>query len=218
MQLADLLVSYKQVQSPKFKIPENIIQSYEFPEISYQQKEQKDEVKQPKSQEQIKFFFTPIEEQSNNSKVSSRWISPYIRSKNKWVQDMTNAYKKLGLNDNAIKNLVAKNALESGWGKSAQGDYNFGNITTGSKWNGNYVIGKDKNAKGQSISQKFRAYNSIDDYVKDEVQFLTKLYNFDQNDSFDQFISKLQGNNSGKRFYAQAGDYKDKVRQVYNSL
>lgn len=217
MQLADLFVSYKQVKSPRFEIPENIIPNYEFPQFnSAQQTEQEEQkISSPKTQE-IKYFFTPIEGQQ--SKASSKWISPYVRNKNKWIQDMTNAYKKAGLSDNAIKNLLAKNASESGWGKSAQGNYNFGNITTGSNWNGNYVMGKDKDANGQSISQKFRAYNSIDDYVKDEIQFLTKLYNFDQNDSFDQFINKLQGQNSGKRFYAQDKDYKDKVRQVYNNL
>jgi hypothetical protein len=32
---------------------------------------------------------------------------------------MTDAYRSLGLNNNAIKNLIAKNALESGWGKYA---------------------------------------------------------------------------------------------------
>jgi flagellum-specific peptidoglycan hydrolase FlgJ len=32
---------------------------------------------------------------------------------------MTASYKRAGLNDNAIKNLIAKNALESGWGRSA---------------------------------------------------------------------------------------------------
>jgi len=31
---------------------------------------------------------------------------------------MTDAYKRAGLSDNAIKNLLAKNALESSWGKS----------------------------------------------------------------------------------------------------
>lgn len=215
MQLADLFVSYKQVENPKFKISENIIPDFQFPEFSYQQQEEEQE-NQPETQKQINFFFTPIDTQK--PKVSSKWISPYVRDKNKWVQDMTNAYKKAGLNDNAIKNLLAKNALESSWGRSAQGNYNFGNITTGSKWNGNYVVGKDKDADGKSISQKFRAYDSIDDYVKDEIQFLTKLYSFDQNDSFDQFINKLQGYNPGKRLYAQAKDYKDKVRQVYNSL
>jgi flagellum-specific peptidoglycan hydrolase FlgJ len=91
---------------------------------------------------------------------------------------MTNAYKKYGLSDNAIKNLIAKNALESGWGRSVQGDYNFGNITTGNNWKGRFISGKDKDANGQKISQKFRAYDSLDDYVKDEIQFLTKLYDF----------------------------------------
>lgn len=217
MQLADLFVSYKQVKSPKFEISENVMPNYEFPQFNdVQQTEQEEQkISSPKTQE-IKYFFTPIEGQQ--SKASSKWISPYVRNKNKWIQDMTNAYKKAGLSDNAIKNLLAKNALESGWGKSAQGNYNFGNITTGSKWKGDYVKGKDKNAGGQTISQKFRAYKSIDDYVNDEIQFLTKLYDFDQNDTFDQFINKLQGQNSGKRFYAEAKDYKDKVRKVYDSI
>ena len=58
--------------------------------------------------------------------TSRSWSNPYSSDKNKWISDMTAAYKKAGLNDNAIKNLLSKNALESGWGKSAQGDFNFG--------------------------------------------------------------------------------------------
>ena len=65
---------------------------------------------------------------------------------------MTAAYKKQGLNDNAIKNWIAKNALESGWGKSAQSDYNFGNITAGKYWKGRIVEGGDKNKKGETIT------------------------------------------------------------------
>jgi flagellum-specific peptidoglycan hydrolase FlgJ len=65
---------------------------------------------------------------------------------------MTAAYKRQGLNDNAIKNLIAKNALESAWGKSAQGDYNFGNITAGKSWKGRIVEGGDKNAAGKAIT------------------------------------------------------------------
>lgn len=38
----------------------------------------------------------------------------------------------------------------------------------------NNVVGNDKNAKGEAIKQKFRAYNSMDDYAKDKVQFLRK--------------------------------------------
>lgn len=149
---------------------------------------------------------------------SKKWENPYKNNRNKWVSEITSAYKALGLNDNAIKNLIAKNALESGWGTSAQGDFNFGNITTGSNWSGRFVQGKDRNAAGQRISQKFRAYDSLDDYVKDEIQFLTRLYDFNQNDSFDTFMNKLQGGNRGKRYYAEAPDYVANVRRVYNSI
>jgi len=146
------------------------------------------------------------------------WVNPYQNNRNKWVSDITAAYRRAGLNDNAIKNLIAKNALESGWGKSAQGDFNFGNITTGNSWKGRYVSGKDHDSSGNRISQKFRAYDSIYDYVSDEIQFLTNLYDFDQNDDFDTFINKLQGNNSGKRKYAADRNYIKKVRGVYNSI
>lgn len=149
---------------------------------------------------------------------SKRWENPYKNNRKKWVSEITSAYKALGLNDNAIKNLIAKNALESGWGNSAQGDFNFGNITTGSNWSGRFVQGKDHNAAGQRISQKFRAYDSLADYVKDEIQFLTRLYDFNQNDSFDTFMNKLQGGNRGKRYYAEAPDYITNVRRVYNSI
>lgn len=223
MKLADLLVSYKQVESPKFKntIDLKFPESYNY-QFTYSEPKKETLEETPAVEEDsknIEFRFTPIGvKQNNGSKAVVRWTSPYITNKNQWVIDMTQAYKRLGLNDNAIKNLIAKNALESSWGKSAQGSYNFGNITTGSSWKGAYVKGRDKNSNGQGISQKFRAYNSLDEYVKDELQFLTKLYDFDQNDNFDTFIGKLQGNNKGKRMYAEDKQYINKVRKVYNSL
>ena len=41
----------------------------------------------------------------------------------------------------------------------------------------------------------------MEDYVKDEIQFLTNLYDFDQNDDLSTFLNKLQGGNKGKRKY-----------------
>lgn len=75
---------------------------------------------------------------------------------------------------------------------------------------------KGHDADGNKISQKFRAYDNIDDYVKDEIQFLTNLYDFDQNDDLNTFLNKLQGGNSGKRQYAEYPSYKNKVRQIFN--
>ena len=150
--------------------------------------------------------------------ANSTWKSPYTNRK-QWATELINAYKKAGItNDNAIRMLLAQDALESSWGKSAQGKYNFGNLTTGSSWKGDYVTGNDKNAKGEAIKQKFRSYNSMDEYAADKVQFLKRLYDFDENDDINKFVAKLTGSNKGKRRYAEAKEYANSLRGVYNSF
>lgn len=146
------------------------------------------------------------------------WKSPYTNRK-QWATELINAYKKAGItNDNAIRMLLAQDALESSWGKSAQGKYNFGNLTTGSSWKGDYVTGNDKNAKGEAIKQKFRSYNSMDEYAADKVQFLKRLYDFDENDDINKFVAKLTGSNKGKRRYAEATNYAKVLTGVYNGI
>lgn len=150
--------------------------------------------------------------------ANSTWKSPYTNRK-QWSTELINAYKKAGItNDNAIRMLLAQDALESSWGKSAQGKYNFGNLTTGSSWKGNYVTGNDKNAKGEAIKQKFRSYNSMDEYAADKVQFLKRLYDFDENDDINKFVAKLTGSNKGKRRYAEATNYAKVLTGVYNGI
>lgn len=150
--------------------------------------------------------------------ANSTWKSPYTNRK-QWATELINAYKKAGItNDNAIRMLLAQDALESSWGTSAQGKYNFGNLTTGSSWKGDYVTGNDKNAKGEAIKQKFRSYNSMDEYAADKIQFLKRLYDFDENDDINKFVAKLTGSNKGKRRYAEAKEYANSLRGVYNSF
>lgn len=162
----------------------------------------------------------PIASKSVTNKpvtANSTWKSPYTNRK-QWSTELINAYKKAGItNDNAIRMLLAQDALESSWGKSAQGKYNFGNLTTGSSWKGDYVTGNDKNAKGEAIKQKFRSYNSMDEYAADKIQFLKRLYDFDENDDINKFVAKLTGSNKGKRRYAEARNYADTLKKVYNS-
>lgn len=150
--------------------------------------------------------------------ANSTWSSPY-KDRSKWIADLTNAYKRAGItNDNAIRMLVSQDALESAWGRSAQGKFNFGNLTTGAKWKGDYVTGNDKNAKGEAIKQKFRSYNSMDEYAADKVQFLKRLYDFDENDDINKFVAKLTGSNKGKRRYAEATNYAKLLTGVYNGI
>lgn len=150
--------------------------------------------------------------------ANSTWSSPY-KDRSKWIADLTNAYKRAGItNDNAIRMLVSQDALESAWGRSAQGKFNFGNLTTGAKWQGDYVTGNDHDAAGNPIKQKFRSYNSMDEYAADKVQFLKRLYDFEENDDINKFVAKLTGSNKGKRRYAEAKEYANSLRGVYNSF
>lgn len=159
----------------------------------------------------------PVANKAVVDTANSTWSSPY-KDRSKWIADLTNAYKRAGItNDNAIRMLVSQDALESAWGRSAQGKFNFGNLTTGAKWKGDYVTGNDKNAKGEAIKQKFRSYNSMDEYAADKVQFLKRLYDFEENDDINKFVAKLTGSNKGKRRYAEARNYADTLKKVYNS-
>ena len=160
----------------------------------------------------------PVTDKPVTKTANSTWKSPYT-NRRQWSTELINAYKKAGItNDNAIRMLLAQDALESSWGTSAQGKYNFGNLTTGSSWKGDYVTGNDKNAKGEAIKQKFRSYNSMDEYAADKVQFLKRLYDFDENDDINKFVAKLTGSNKGKRRYAEATNYAKVLTGVYNGI
>lgn len=78
--------------------------------------------------------------------------------------------------------------------------------------------GNDHDAKGNPIKQKFRSYNSMDEYAVDKLQFLKHLYDFDENDDINTFTAKLTGKNKGKRRYAEATDYADRVAAVFKSF
>lgn len=187
------------------------------PPVKTKSKEEENNVNDEGEIDKVKNTQSEQQFTSENKVKSSNTY--YYNNKEKWISDLTEAYKKAGItNPEALKYLLAQDALESGWGKSAQGNYNFGNLTTGSSWKGNYVQGRDKDAAGNPISQKFRSYNNIDEYALDKVNFLTQLYDFNQNDNFQTFVSKLTGNNKGKRKYAEARNYGESLTKVFQSL
>lgn len=155
------------------------------------------------------------EDKNAVSKTLDKWVNIYKGKKEEWARDLIKAYKSIGLSDKAIVNLLSKNAFETGWGQYAQGHFNFGNITAGSTWNGDIVIGHDTDADGNPITQRWRAYRDLKHFVQDEVDFLKRLYDFDPNDDLEAFLAKLQ---DGKRRYAEARDYKDRVRAMEKGI
>lgn len=187
-------------------------------EASEKPQSKKSEEKKDEIQEYQNFLGQDTSYQVRVSNTELQQRNGRYSNKQQWVDDLTSAYKRAGLNDNAIKNLIAKNSLESAWGRSIAGDYNYGNITTGSSWTGNYREGRDKDSEGNPITQRFRSYNDIDEYVQDEIQFLTRLYDFDQDDDISTFTRKLLGKNSGKRRYAEDPLYASKLISQFNQL
>lgn len=215
--------SYKALETPVYK-PQEVdpFSEYNFPS-TYKQyltpKEETSDIKQPSQETKQPMQVQEQKIQKQNPKSEITRITNHIyKDRNKWVTDLKEAYKRAGItNSNALKMLIAQDALESGWGKSAQGKFNYGNLTPGKSWKGAVVNGRDTDGKGNPISQKFRSYNSIDEYAADKVQFLKTLYDFNENDNISTFTHKLQGGNKGKRRYAAGNNYIQLITKIYNT-
>jgi hypothetical protein len=129
------------------------------------------------------------------------------------------------VNDSTITNpraraaVVAQARLEKG-SKGAPG-FNYGNITAGSKWKGEVETRGDTDAQGNKITQSFRKYGSAKDYVNDYLTFLKREYpnayaelhakDFD----IDRFSQGLVG---GVKKYAQAPNYPQALKQIYQNV
>ena len=226
--LSDLLVSYKQVEAPTYDSTPELpmdrfarLQQY----ISNRDSDETPITEETPAESPTSTFrwhydpgTKPKTETTMNAPTTSNPNNTPIIPKNDWVKQLSQAYRNIGVSENGIRNLIAKNALESNWGKSAQGRYNYGNITTGSSWKGDFVNGHDTDGHGHAIRNKFRSYNSLEEFAQDEVSFLKRLYDFDDNDDIDTFTYKLQGGNKGKRHYAGDPRYRSSVKSVYKGL
>ena len=225
--LSDLLVSYKQVEAPTYDSTPELPMDRFARLQQYISNRDSDETSTSETSEEtptstFRWHYDPgtkpKTETTMNAPTTSNPNNTPIIPKNDWVKQLSQAYRNIGVSENGIRNLIAKNALESNWGKSAQGRYNYGNITTGSSWKGDFVNGHDTDGHGHAIRNKFRSYNSLEEFAQDEVSFLKRLYDFDDNDDIDTFTYKLQGGNKGKRHYAGDPRYRSSVKSVYKGL
>ncbi len=117
--------------------------------------------------------------------------------------------------------LLAQMGLESSWGKKSK-YFNYGNITTGSNYKGDYYKGGDKNAQGEAITQKFRRYNSVEEFYNDYINLIDTLYpdayaqlTADEFD-IDKFSHGLRNGRAG--MYAESPIYEERLRDTYNSV
>lgn len=136
-----------------------------------------------------------------------------------FIKDMDVALQKAGVKNESLRTvIIAQDALESGYGAKSLGggDYNYGNLTTGKNWGGNYRVARDRNAKGDWITQKFRSYSSLDEYISDKLKFIgpNSHYKVDfDNDDAKTYINKIVAGH-----YAEDPNYRKALNSMVASI
>lgn len=134
-----------------------------------------------------------------------------IKTKEDFVKTMTpafeNALKSKGLDTKYAKYLVAQSALESNWGKSQSGKFNFGGIKgKGTTRKTREVI----DGKDVYINDSFRDFKDINDYANYHVSLLNnKRYQAFNGDFIDSVV---------RGGYATDPNYKNALTNVYNQI
>ena len=107
--------------------------------------------------------------------------------------------------------LTAQDALETAYGNSIIGDYNYGNIKKGSSWNG-------KTKKDSTYHEDWRSYDAPEQYIKDKIALLSRKRYGDalMSNSFEEFTARLQGGGYSSSDTAEV--YHQKVLGTLNSV
>lgn len=220
--LSDLFVSYKIVDEPTITTPQY---TPEFvPETIIAQGNLGTKVENLKSRMQESPIFKgwrtggakdkPYTTQTNYVELpkeatqESTWTPP--TDKSSWKSQLYSAYKRAGCSDTFARNLIGQDALETGWGKYAVGDYNYGNIKVGKSWQGRSKKAYDKREKSNDA---YRSYDSVDHYVQDKLELLQNKYGMTGNETPEQFTDKLVAGG-----YATSKTYKEKVLRTIKSV
>ena len=195
---------YQEQGVPIIQVKEQVT----VPEVARLQQSKSDNViKEPES--------TNLIVKTNNGKVYK------VSEKELFKSDMYNAYLS-ALTTKGIKNpeefakkLVAQDILESRWGQSSLAKYfNFGGIKD---FSGN-GIQKDTteyiSGKKQSLSQPFRRFSDLNDYVNYKINLVGKkwdVFNYDPKQYYSRIVS-------GKQKYATDPNYTNKLEKLYKQI
>lgn len=150
---------------------------------------------------------------------------PIAKSDEEFVNKMRKIYSdilaKKGIDQKYVDALVAQDALESNWGKSQSGKFNFGGVTVSDRLaKSGEVSYTVKRANGDGKLKKWRNFDSVEDYADYHVRLLNTdkgfsipYHAFDGNDVND-FINRIVNNG-----YAQEGKkYGDALAIRYSQV
>lgn len=201
---------WNRVRKPKQENTETEPENESVSQEDTQGEEQ--ETPQQETRQETRQESTPSIKQDTTAK-SKRYTD-----RKEFVKDLTAAYTNAlqarGIDTAYARMLVAQDALESGWGRHYAGNYNFGNIIIPTGSTASYTEGRDHDAQGNPITQRFRNYNSLDEWVNAKIDLLSgKRYAaFTGDASPAAFYDRVK-----KGGYAVDKDYVSKILNVYNS-
>ena len=170
-----------------------------------------EEPKQEPVEEPVNTEPLPTSKEEKVVKETPKAAPTQIKTKDEFVKTMTpafeNALKAKGLDTKYAKYLVAQSALESNWGKSQSGKFNFGGIKgKGTTRRTREVV----NGQNVYINDSFRDFKDIDDYANYHVSLLNnKRYNAFTGDFIDRVV---------KGGYATDPKYRQALSNVYNQI
>lgn len=166
----------------------------------------------PEEPANIPLIETPIVEENKEEGLT---IEPYTDN-TKFVADLEAAYvkelTKRGIDPAYAKYLVAQDALETNYGRSFKGRFNFGNITVGSS-GASYTEGKDKDINGNIVTQRFRNYNSLEEYIAHKIALLSNSRYRAFTGDISKFYDRVKAGN-----YAEDPEYVTKLNNMYRSI
>lgn len=170
-----------------------------------------EEPKQEPVEEPVNTEPLPTSKEEKTVKETPKAAPTQIKTKDEFVKTMTpafeNALKAKGLDTKYAKYLVAQSALESNWGRSQSGKFNFGGIKgKGTTRRTREVV----NGQSVYINDSFRDFKDIDDYANYHVSLLNnKRYNAFTGDFIDRVV---------KGGYATDPKYRQALSNVYNQI
>lgn len=149
---------------------------------------------------------------------------PLASNQKEFVDKMRTVYKnvleKKGIDTKYADVLTAQSALESSWGKSQSGKFNFSGIKADKDdiQKGLYTECRtteyENGVKKEGVLAKFRDFNSLEDFAEYKVNFVNRdRYKAFDGDSINDYINRVV--NGG---YATAPDYGEILADVVRNI
>lgn len=138
---------------------------------------------------------------------------------NDWAREIRASLQKNGITDENLQNaMITQLAVESGWGKEgtqAEATNNWANMNKPKSWKGPVTVARDTGLAGEKVTANRPIFKDTDEFMIHYLQLLKSGYNFTGNETPDEFFAKLDGENSGGRRWAVAGNYR---QAMFNTM